>query len=85
MLIGIIFGNLLSPKELFEKIKSKLLNIKLRKYARKNNINLKYLSNDFKFEILNRQSDLRNSERNAESIQERITELCDKIILLDVN
>lgn len=85
MIIGIIFGSLLSPKELFEKNKSKLLNIKLKKYARKNNINFKYLSKDFKFEILNKQSDLKKAERNSVSIQERIVKLEDEILSLDVN
>lgn len=85
IIIGIIFGSLLSPKELFKKIKLKIIDMKLKKYARKNNINLKYLSKDFKFEIQNRQSDFKNVERNTVSIQARIAELEDEIISLDVN
>ena len=79
IIVGIIFGSLLSPKELFEKIKSKLSDSKLKKYVTKNNINLKYLSKDFVFEISKKRSDLKTSERKAEMIQERITELEDKI------
>lgn len=85
IIVGIIFGSLLSPKELFEKIKSKLSDSKLKKYVTKNNINLKYLSKDFVFEISKKRSDLKTSERKAEMIQERITELEDKINSLDMN
>lgn len=85
IIVGIIYGSLLPPKNLFEKTKSKLINIRLKKYARKSNINLKYLSKDFKFEILKVESDLKITKSNIELIQNRITELNDEISLLDVN
>lgn len=85
MIIGFIFGSLISPKELFEKIKLKIIDIKLKKYAHKNNVNLEYLSKEFQFEISKGQSDLKNAERNIMMMQSRITELENEINSLEIN
>lgn len=85
IIVGIICGSLLAPKEIFEKIKSMLSNIKLKKYAHKNSMNLKYLSKDLKFELSKGQSNLKNAERKAVMIQNRITEFENKVNSLALN
>lgn len=85
VIIGFIFGSLLSPKELFDEIKSRLLDAKLKKYIRKNNIDLKYFFKDYKLEILKREANINNVKRNTQTIQKHITELNEKINLLNNN
>ncbi len=83
--VGIVFGKLLSPKELFNEIKSKLLNTSQKKYMKKNNIDLKYFGKNLEFEIAKKESAFKNIERNIQIIQNRITELNEKISSLGDN
>lgn len=85
IIIGIIFGNLFSPKELFNLLKLNLLNKWLRKYMIKNNISLKYL--DIDIEISKAENDLNINalDRNIQILKSNILETKEKMMLLDNN
>lgn len=85
--IGVIMwlGRTIAPNELFEIFKLKVLNIRLKRYMRKNNIALSYLEMDRGQKTLSLESAIKNHERNIKSLKKKIEEIKGEIHDLEKN
>lgn len=72
-------GSPIAPGELFEVLKLKVSNVRLKKYAMKDHISLSYLETDRKQAVENLKVAIKNSERNIESLESDIEKINDKI------
>lgn len=78
-------GRAIAPNELFEIFKLKVLNIRLKRYMRKNNIALSYLEMDRGQKTLSLESAIKNYERNIKSLEKKIEEIKGEIHDLEKN
>lgn len=73
--VGMWLGSLVAPSELFEVLKLKVSNARLKKYMMKNSISLSYLEMDRKQAVADLEMAIKNSERNVESLEHKIRKI----------